>query len=175
MRRILLGFGVVVGIFCVGPSRTDACGDKSLGIGRGINFQRLLAGSRPAAVLIYQRPDSLTFAATKTPQLQTLLTKAGHKSYAVENMAQVTEALKAGTYDLVVTDLADVASLKDQIDASPSRPVVIPVASKQTKAELAAAQKQYKYLVKNPGDLDQYLFAIYEALQVKPGILPRKA
>ena len=175
MRRILPGFVVVLGILCVGSSRTDACWDKSLGIGRGINFQRLLAGSRPAAVLIYHRPDSVALAAAKTSQLQTQLTKAGHKSYSVENMAQVTEALKTGTYDLVVADLADAASLKQQIEGSPSKPVLIPVASKQTKAELAAAQKQYKYMVKNPRDLDQYLFAIYEAMQGKPRILLRKA
>ena len=88
---------------------------------------------------------------------------------------KLNEALKAGQYDIVLTDLADAASIQSEIESSPSKPVLLPLAYKLTKAEAAAAQKQYKYLVKHPSSGDEYLEAIYEITKSKAQKPGRKA
>ena len=178
MRRIILALAISSGILSLSLMAADACGDKSLRIGRGARFQRTM---RPAAILVYLPPRSPVTVAAKapqfqsmSPQLQSLLKKAGHKPYAVEDAGQLSEALKSGQYDLILTDLADAATLQKQIESSSSKPVVVPVGYKLTKAEAGAAKKQYQYLVKNPGSADEYLDAIDEAMKSKMVRLQRK-
>jgi hypothetical protein len=74
-----------------------------------------------------------------------------------------------------LSNLAEVAGLQKQIEASASKPVLVPVVSKGTKAEVAMAQKQYKFLVKNPNSGDEYLDAIEEAMRSRLRILAKKA
>ena len=46
--------------------------------------------------------------------------------------------------------------------------------SKGTKAEVTAAQKQYRYVVKNPHSADHYLDAIDEAMRSRVHLLAKK-
>lgn len=175
MRRIILTLGICSGILLLSLTTADACGDKSLRIGRGARFQRTL---RPAAILVYLPQRAPVVAAAKapqlhslTPQLQSMLKKVGHNPYAVEDAGQLSEALKSGQYDLVLTDLTVAAGLQKQIESSSSKPVVVPVGYKLTKAEAEAAKKQYQYIVKNPSSADEYLDAIEDAMRSKVRIL----
>ena len=93
MPRIVSAIVIVAAIFLLGIASTNACGDKALRIGRGIRFQR---SSHPAAVLIY-----IPSNATRASQLQSMLKKVGHKPYAAQGVASLSEALKSGQYDLV--------------------------------------------------------------------------
>lgn len=167
MRRILIAPAITAGIMLLGIAAADACGDKALRIGRGIRFQRT---SHPAAVLIYIPSNNL-----RATQLQSMLKKVGHKSSAVESKDRLSDALESGRYDLVFTDLADAAGLEKQIVTSPSKPVLVPVVSKATKAEVTAAQKQYKYLVKDPHSAEKYLDAIDRALGSRVRLLSKKS
>jgi DNA-binding NtrC family response regulator len=166
MRRMVLAMVVIVGIALLSIAAADACGDKALRIGRGIRFQRT---SHPTAVLIY-----LPSNATRAAQLQSMLKKVGHKSYAVQGVDSLGEALKSGQYDLVFTDLAAAASLETNIKTSPSKPVLVAVVSEGRKAEVTAAQKQYRYVVTNPHSADQYLDAIEEAMRSRVHLLAKK-
>jgi len=177
MRRIILAIVIFAGILSLSLTTADACGDKSLRIGRGARFQRTM---RPAAILIYLPPRSPLTAAAKapqfqslTPRLQSMLKKEGHKPYAVEDAGQFSEALKSGQYDLVLTDLADAASLQKQIESSSSKLVVIPVGYKLTKAEAEAAKRQYQYIIKNPSNADEYLDAIEEVMRSRVRMLQK--
>ena len=144
-----------------------ACGDKALRIGRGIRFQRT---SHPLAVLICF-PSNLIRAS----QLQAFLKNVGHKPYSVETADRASTALRSGQYDVIFTDLASAASLQEQISASASKVVLVPVVSEETKTEVAAAQKQYKCFVRNPHSANRYLDAIDQALTSKVHLLPKKA
>ena len=106
MRRMVLAVVILAGTLLLSIAVVDACGDKALRIGRGIRFQRT---SHPAAVLIY-----IPSNATRATQLQSMLKKVGHKSYAVQGVDSLSEALKSGQYDLVFTDLAAAASLESR-------------------------------------------------------------
>ena len=162
MRRITLTLAVLSGSLLFSLPLTNACGDKALRIGRGARFQR---STHPASILIYVPSGTPETAATQAPRLQTFLKKAGHKPRIVQGTDGLSEALGSGQYDLVLTPLAEVASLQNQIDASPSKPLVVPIAMKATRAEVAAARRQYRWLVRNPNDGDEYLEAIEVAMR----------
>ena len=166
MRRILLGIVIIAGIFPLGIAVANACGDKALRIGRGIRFQRT---SHPAAVLIF-----IPSNATRATQLQSMLKKVGHKPYTVQGVDSLGEALKSGQYDLVFTDFAAAAGLETNIRTSPSKPVLVAVVSEGKKAEVTAAQRQYRYVVKNPHSADQYLDAIEDAMRSRVHLLAKK-
>ncbi len=165
MRRMVLAIVIIAGSVLLGMSAANACGDKSLRIGRGIRFRR---ASHPAAVLIY-----IPANAKRATQLHSMLKKVGHKSYAVQGVDSVSEALKSGQYDLVFADVAEAPSLEKQIQASASKPRLVPVVSNGTKAEVTEAKKHYKYFVKNPHSADHYLEAIDEAMRSRVRLLTK--
>lgn len=165
MRRMAAAIVIIAGIFLLNIAVGDACGDKSLRIGRGIRFRRT---SHPAAVLIYIPSNE-----KRATQLHSMLKRVGHKSFAVQGADGVSEALKSGKYDLVFADVSEAPSLEKQIQASASRPGLIPVVSNGTKAEVAAAKVHYRYLVKNPHSADDYLEAIDQALRSRVRVLSK--
>ena len=166
MRRMVFAIVVLAGIVLLSVAVVDACGDKALRIGRGIRFQRT---SQPAAVLIYMPSN-----ATRAAQVQSLLKKVGHKSYAAQGEDNFRDALNSGQYNLVLSDLAAASSLGRQIESSPSKPVLVAVVSEGTKAEVAAAQKRYNHIVKNPHSAERYLDAIEEAMRSRVRLLSKK-
>jgi len=152
----------------------NACGDKTLGVGRGIRFQqiqRMLAARHPSTVLIH----TPAIPAAKAPKLKDYLIKIGHKPDIVEHFSDLAEAVKSGQYDLVLIDLADAGNLQRQIESSGSRTVVVPVVYKRTKAEEAAAARQYKVVVKNPTHGDDFLAAVYEVMKSRAPQNQRKS
>jgi ABC-type amino acid transport substrate-binding protein len=98
-------------------------------------------------------------------KLQTTLKQAGHKLQMVEGASQLDEALKSGKVDVILADLADVAGITRLLQAAPSKPIVLPILFKPSNAELAAAQKEYKFALKASADEIQYLKAIDEAMK----------
>jgi len=142
-----------------------ACGDKLLAIGRGVRFQRAYS-QRPANVVIYSNGNQ-SGAAFRSAKLQTTLKQAGHKLQTAEGLSQLKEALQMGKVDVVVADFADLAGINQQLQSAPSKPAVLPVLFKPSKTELSAAQRDYKFALKAPGDEVQYLVAIDEAMKLR--------
>jgi len=141
-----------------------ACGDKLLAIGRAVRFQRAYAAARQANVVIYTN-GTKSGATLKGSKLQITLKQVGHKLQTVEDAAQLDQALKSGRVDVVLADIADVSGITRQLQSAPSKPVVLPVLFKASKADLAAAQKEYRFALKAPGDEVQYLVAIDEVMK----------
>lgn len=167
MRRMVCATITIAGIFVIGSVVADACGDKALRVGRGIRFQR---ASHPASVLIYIPSNS-----PRANQLQSMLKKVGHKPHMVQGLNKLGEALRSGQYQLVFTDLAEAANLAEQIANAASKPVLVPVVSEGKKAEVTAAKKQYRFVVKNPHSADHYLEAIEQAMRSRLRLLSKKA
>jgi ABC-type amino acid transport substrate-binding protein len=157
MRRLVAGGGILGGLALLsGGSMALAC---------GVRFQRAYAG-RQANVVIY---SSGTQSGTTlgSARLHSTLTQAGHKLQTVQGASQLSEALKCGKVDVVLADLADLAGITRELQSAPSIPVVLPVLFKPSKAELAAAQKQYKLALKATADEVHYLTAIDEAMKLR--------
>lgn len=162
MRRVTITLVITLGVLMVSTAIVDACGDKLLRIGRGVRFQHSI---HAASILIYTPAG----AATTVPRLQSFLKRAGHKPRVVQGMDNFSGALSSGQYDVVLTDLSDVPSLQKQIETSSSKPSIVPIAIKASKAEQAAAKKQYKCLVKDSNDGEEYLDAIEAVMKSRAG------
>jgi len=144
MLRRLFVVGVVAAMLTPGSAVLRACGDKFLRVGRSARF-RGYAAVHPASILIYRSPSS-TPAGIK--EFEAMLKRAGHKSVAVENGSGLSQAFAAARYDVVIADYADAGKIKEELQAVPSRPDVLPILYKPTKAVAAEAQKEYPYLIK---------------------------
>lgn len=171
MQKVRFAGAVLASATLLSGTSGLACGDKLLAISRGVRFQRAYAPHQ-ANVVIYSNgtPSGATFGSVR---LQTTLKQAGHKLQTAEGPRQLDEALKLGKVDVVLADFADVAAITRQLQAAPSKPVVLPVLFQPSKAELTAAQKEYKFARKAPGDEVQYLGAIDEAMKLRLKIVPK--
>jgi CheY-like chemotaxis protein len=162
MRR-LFAIGLIA-IFTAASVDLGACGDKFLRVGRSARFRRY-AAVHPAASLIY-RPLNSTPAGIEA--LKVLLKQAGHRPVAVDSGTNVLSALAAAQYDLVIADYADAGQIKNDVRSMPSKPEVLPILYKPTKAVEAEAEKQYACLIK-PQAMTKYeaLAEIDRLMQLK--------
>ena len=158
MRRLLFACAVLGTAALLTGKVGRACGDHLLVIGRGVRFQRAYA-ARQANLVIYSN-GARTGATPGNSKLQTTLKQAGHRLQTVEGAAQLDQALKSGKVDVVLVDFADLAGITGQLQSAPSNPTVLPILFKPSKAELAAAQKEYKLVLKAPADEVQFLTAV---------------
>jgi len=159
MRRPLS----LIGLLLVGAIAW-ACGDKLM----------LVMGSRsslirpphPGAILIYPG-QSASASLIRSLASQPAFKKAGHRFQLVEDSGGLDTALRAGKYDVLVADVANAGELSQQLASSSSKPVLLPVAFKASKQEQSAAQKKYHCLLKAPGNTENYLDAIDQAMDLK--------
>jgi hypothetical protein len=73
--------------------------------------------------------------------------------------------LKSGKADVLLVDFADLAGITPQLQSAPSKPVVLPVMVKPSKADFAIAQKEYRFILKDAASDVDYLTAIDEAMK----------
>ncbi len=159
MRRAL----ILLGLLLAGTIAW-ACGDKLM----------LVMGSRPsqikplhpAAILVYPG-RSASAALIRSLQTQPAFKKAGYRFQLIEDPAGLDSALKAGKYDLVVADIADANEVSQEMASAASKPVLLPVAFKASKEEQSAAHKKYHCLLKAPGNPENYLEEIDQAMELK--------
>jgi ABC-type amino acid transport substrate-binding protein len=164
MRILVAGAGLVA-IALLSGTAALACGDKLLAIGRGVRFQRAYA-ERQANLVIYSN-GAQNGATLSSTGLQTTLKRAGHKLQIVQDRSQLDETLKSGRVDVVLVNFADLGEITRLLQSAPSRPVIVPILFKASKAEFAAAQKDYKFALKAPADEFQFLTAIDEAMKLR--------
>src|SRR5437867_7840510 len=147
MRKFLEALGLALIAVHLCATAGWACADKLRVLGRAIRYQQV-AAAHPASILFYLGPN--TGSGVRDPQLQPALKQAGHKLYTVQDRAQLDEALKRGKYDIVVADIKDAEGLEELVQASPSRPAVLPVVSQTGNAEGKAATKKFLRVLRAP-------------------------
>jgi hypothetical protein len=157
MRKPFL-MGLVLGTTAL------ACGDKLMLLG-GHARLRQIYGARPASILVYMRANSVVPEIVRS--LQPAVRQAGHKFYTVEDLGALDAALKGGKYDLLMADITDAEGLQQEARSAPSKPVLLPVVHKSSKAETTAAVKRFHCALKAPGSTSHYLDAIDEAMEIR--------
>jgi hypothetical protein len=113
----------------------SACGDKFLRIGRSMRYGRY-AAAYPATILVYSPRNSVP---ARVADLEATLKRAGHRPTVVAQPAELRAALAAGTYDLVLTGLAQSDEVVRQAAEAPSHPGIVPVIFEGSKADEEAA------------------------------------
>ncbi len=167
MYRLAWVLGLVAPLSFLTLRPAEGCGDKLVSLSRGIRLQRAYTAARSASILVYSA-RSVGANTVKESRLQSSLTQAGHKLRTAEDAGQLDQALSSSKFDLVLVDFSEAAALAQRVASLPSRPLVIPVMYKPSKAELAEAQKQFPYVLKAPANSTQHLEAIDEAMKSKP-------
>lgn len=158
--RVLTGTSLM--LFFVSGS-TSACGDKLLLLSRGLRFERSVA-AHPASILMFVRPNSRT--ASIAADSQTALEQAGHKIRTIQNIDQVSDALSATAYDLLLADMEDIPAIEQRISATSSTPVLVPIVYKGWKQDSGPAM-QHAYITVRPGKVSNYVSAIDKAMKFK--------
>ena len=173
MRRASVSIALIFAFLIQSPRLLDACGDKLLMLGRGIQFQSRHS-PRPAAVLL-QLP-AITAGSTRLsdPGLESALREAGHTVRTVVTKEELSEALRTGQFDVVVTDFSAAADLERTLAAAPIHPIVVPAVyllsstgQQQVRVDMASAAKQFNLVVQVPGRPGHYCAAVDKAMELK--------
>ena len=164
MKR-LAGSALVVAVVALSAAAALACGDKLLAIGRGVRFQRAYA-AREANLVIYSA-TARSGAPLGNSKLQIALKSVVHKLQVVQGASQLDDALKSGRVDVVLVGFGDLAGIAQELQSAPSKPAVLPILVKPSKAELTAVRKEYRFALKAGADDFEYLTSIDGAMRVK--------
>jgi ABC-type amino acid transport substrate-binding protein len=162
MRRLT---AFVIAMVALNGTAALGCGDKLLAVGRGVRFQRAYAAHQANLVIYSAGAQSGT--ALTSAKLQTTLKRVVHNMQVVRDGAQLDAALKSGKVDVVLVDAADLTGIARELQSASSKPVILPIFVKPSKAEFAAAQKQYTFALKAGADDFEYVAAIDEAMKLQ--------
>jgi hypothetical protein len=163
MRR-LTARALLLALIALSGPRAIACGDKLLAIGRGVRFQHLSAARQAQLVIYCAGAERGPLSSIK---LQTTLKKAVHRVQVVQDRTQLDDLLKAGQVDVILVEDAELAAITRHLQVASSRPAILPILVKPSKAEFAAAQKAYGLALKASADEAEYLTAIDEVMKAK--------
>lgn len=148
-----------------------ACGDKLLSIARSMRLKQVAKARHPASILVYAgRAVNANRGGDKNPLVQMsllymTLRLAGHKPWAASTAAELDEALRIGKFDFIVADLADAPAVVERLAAQHSNAIVVPVVGKRDNTGFAAAQMQFKLVLKTPATSTQHIQAIDAAMK----------
>jgi len=145
----------------------QACGDKFLLVGRGVEFHRAYAALYRASIVIYARPPGDAAKAIRDSRFQANLKQSGHRVLLVENDAALTRALESDRVDLILTDVADADRLSKLASAAPSKPTVLPVMYRPTNAEAQTIEARYRCRLTSADRAERYLAAIDTAMKAR--------
>lgn len=176
MGRLLGWIALVVVVLMPMTANLQACGDKLLVLGRGIRFQSRHT-PRAAAVLLYLPPIAAGEAITD-PDIESALREAGHTVHAVTTSDELRDALRGGTYDVVLTNVTNAPDLERAQRDIPGTTVVLPAVylmlpssqrptKQQAKADEARAAKDFGVVVQVPSRPGYYCAAVDKAMAMK--------
>lgn len=120
-----------------------ACGDKFLRMGRSPRF-RAYASVHPSSILVY----APRWTRRGIAEFEQMLKRAGHKPVTVTTAAAMSQAFVGGKYTVVISSYSDTGAVRKELEALPSRPALLPLMYKATKAEAADAEATYRCLLK---------------------------
>ena len=161
MKKLMLVAGLAGAALAMGADAM-ACGDKLVVVGRG--RPRRVKGVQAAAILVFADPAGTLPAALDEGNLRKDLERAGHRIRSVSTRQELATALGTGTYDLLMTDYRSAATVESDARSAASHPTVLPTLYNPSPADLAAAEKQYRCVMRAPGKENDYLAVVNEAL-----------
>jgi hypothetical protein len=150
-----------------------ACGDKFLVISRGTRFQRSASTRSAADILVYASSASTLPKALARVMSDDALRKAGYRPVIVENTGELDQALRLGTWSLVIVDLPEARAIRDHVRGA-GAPMLLPVALSPTGTELAEAKKDFQRVVKGPIKSQAFLMEVDDALALRQKLLRAK-
>jgi hypothetical protein len=140
-----------------------ACGDKFLVPGRGARFPVPRVDRGSATVLLYARPGSTLDENLRRLSVEARLRTAGYRPTLVTSETGLAEVLRDGTWDVVVTDLADGPAILGRLPPT-AAPTVVPVAYGASRAALEQARRHYRAVLTSPTRSQAFLQTVDRAV-----------
>ncbi len=162
MRDLCVASALIAGVY----QPLDACGDKLLLVGRGLQFQRAYASLNPGHVLVYARPTMSSKAAHPHPSTPARAPAGrscslGHRGC----LAAGAGAPLDDHVDVVLADVNDANRVGPLAAASTTAPEVLFVAYPSAAGSKPPSQVMCKL---KPSDRAlKYLDAIEDAMKVR--------
>ena len=157
--------GLVVVAVTLSWAQGLACGDKFLVFSRGLTFQQAYKPAHLAAVLIYA-PDTLPSSVTlANAKLRAALILVGHQVTVARDAAELSRALASTKTDLVLAHLSEAQALAQQSAAAPTRPTILPVIDRATKADMDACKTRFLCQLKTTDTPERFLTTIDAAMK----------
>jgi hypothetical protein len=151
----------------LGAESLQACGDKYLLSGRGAKFKQAYAAIYPASVVVFARPQRGATKEIRDPRLLADLKSAGHRVAVVEDEGALVRTLAAERVDVVLTDGADADQLTTQAATVATRPKVLPVLFKASKAEQKAFETRFHMYLSSSDRSIRFLSAIDDVMKAR--------
>ena len=164
LKRLLL-FVLAAVVLLLSEPYLKACGDRLLVLGRGVRFQ-IEEAEYPASILHFMNP-ARPESGLGDSKLKSILVQAGHRLHSVTSEKEFAEALRTSRYDLVLIDVADAPGLEEMLQASASKPLLLPFLYTKEKATISAAVQRYGLVLKAPGKVGYLLATIDRAMELK--------
>jgi hypothetical protein len=165
VKKMTVLFSAVCMVLLSAPTRAHGCGDKLLHLNRNVQRQKV-AASTPGSVLVFSRAKSLLENASSL-NLDSALRHERHKLAIARTDTELSDALKFGTYDVIIVDIADVAMAQRAAATVRPEPLVVPVVSKDQRAQLEDAARRFVAVIKSPAKADKFVDAVDRAMDVK--------
>lgn len=162
-RPFIAGVLLVAGV--TASDRLVACGDKYLNLGLGTRFERSPAERRAAAVLLYVVPGSDLSRTFGAQSVEEGMKKVGYQPTQVGTAAEFDTALRARSWDVIVLDGRDSASVSQRLPKA-GGPHLVPVLTRPTKDELKQTRKIYETVIEAPTRSRVFLETVDEALDL---------
>jgi hypothetical protein len=144
----------------------QACGDKFFLAGRGDPFARAYASLHPGTIVIYTGGTSDTSKALADGRLQKYFTRAGHRVTVARDQAALSQALESARVDVVMAGLNEALVLLPRIDASASKPTVMPVEG-QGDRTAGDVQHQFTATLKTSDKINGFLAKVENVMKTR--------
>ena len=158
----LLALAAVALVIEATPSH--ACGDKYLVQGRAQRFARIYQPEKPASILIYENASSKGIASVTKKNSQKALRQVGHSVYLCKSKSECELAVSTSQYDVILADIADIPELEKMVRDRTPRPLVLPVAYRATRGELAQLRSEHGRVYNAPQRSNRLLLTINKTL-----------
>ena len=150
---------------CLSAINAQACGELTSRMGGALRY-RAYVTHHPAAILVYVGPASQQHFSEDGTKLHDSLAKAGHKVTLAKGPAELSQALAAHAYDVIVVYAGDLDSVTTQIAQASRDPALIPVIDRNAKNE-RAMRERFPRLVDEDANLNQFLKLIEQSMKDK--------
>jgi CheY-like chemotaxis protein len=127
-----------VAVLCVADAQ--ACGDKLVVLGGGVDFERLKHSRHPGNIILKTSPNSALSSANEGSALASSLELAGHKVRVVADDGAFDEAVRETHPDLVLVDVGEAQQTTARFAGAPTPPAVLGVIGNVTPTELESAR-----------------------------------
>lgn len=162
MRRLFTAAFLLT--FAFGHESLLACGDKFFVVGRGDKFSRAYASLHPGTIVIYTGGGSATSKALADGRLHKYFTRAGHRVQVANDSATLDRALQGGSIDIVLADIDEALLMVNGVNASTSKPTLMPVEGKDG-ARNGAAKHHFMATLKATDKINGFLAKIDNAMK----------